>query len=91
MTPELAFALLATLIGLLVVVLVIRKFIGYLRAERAAQPPETRSRLWVVILAGVGAYLAAYFAFGGNLLAPLRLALIASAIGSLEVVRRWLR
>lgn len=85
------FAAIAVVVAILVVVLIIRRLVAALRVERAAQLPEDRSPLWLLIAAGIVAYLAAYFAYGGSLLAPLRLALIAFALGSFEVVRRLLR
>ena len=79
---SLAIAVFFAAVGLVLIVWLLVSLTRRLRLVRAAQPPEERSSLWVLITAGLGAYLLAYFAFEGNLLAPWLLALAALAVVS---------
>ena len=61
-----------------------------LREERGVQASQDRSPLWLLIAAAVGAYLFAYFAFGKDLQAPMRLAFAVLVAASFSAVRRLL-
>jgi len=77
---SLAIAVFFAAVGLVLIVWLLVSLTRRLRLVRAAQPPEERSSFWVLITAGLGAYLVAYFAFGQDVRVAWMFTLIALAV-----------
>jgi hypothetical protein len=90
MLNNLAMVLAAAFATALVVRFIV-SLVRQLRRERARQAPQGRSTVWLLVACGGVAYLMAYFAFEGDLQAPIRLAFVGIGIASVPAVQRLLR